>query len=96
MKKIKVYVMMMRNANTNLPMYILRQSKGEMEKFKADAERDKRYYTYDINECEAESVRADDTVFAVKSYDNVGLRETIDITQPAPTYDEFIRHSLGM
>lgn len=88
---MKIYLLRLRNANTGNPVNIAHINREELEKFKADAEKDLRYYTSQIEEYEGESVRVDNTVYAINVYNNIGLRETVDVTKTLLTYDECLK-----
>lgn len=94
--KIKVYLLRMRNANTFSPINIVRKNKENLQKFKEDADKDKRYITCDIEEKEAESITVDNTVFALNVYDTIGMRETYYINQENLTYNDFLKRELGL
>lgn len=94
--KITVYLLRMRNANTYLTTNILWKNKDELQKFKEDADKDGRYITSEIEEKEAESVKNDNTVYAINVYDNAGMREIFDVRQKSMIYEDFIKKELGL
>lgn len=96
MNKMKVYVLRMRNANTFFPINIVRKNKENLQKFKEDAEKDKRYITYEIEEKEAKSITLDNTLYIIDIITPAGLNETWHANKENLTYNDFIKAELGL
>lgn len=93
---MKVYYLHMKNANTNYPINIIKINKENLQKFKEDADKDKRYITYDIKETVAKSITLDNTLYAINVYDTIEIKETYHADKENLTYNDFIKKELGI